>query len=196
MKYFSKLLSMLLIGAMLVVTSCTDYDEDIKNLNNKVDDLKQELVEGQINPLKADLAATKTALEAAIADANKKVAENKEAIEALEEVDKAHEAAIAEANAAIAAAVATLEGQLAELESNHDADSEAVNAKIAAEVTKVNEAITAAVTRIAENEKDIAALEAKDAELVKGIADANAAIKANAEVIKTNTESSKRCCCC
>ena len=37
MKYLSKLLSMLLVGAMLYSTGCTDYAEDIKDVDNRVD---------------------------------------------------------------------------------------------------------------------------------------------------------------
>ena len=43
MKYFSKLLSMLLVGAMLVSTACTDYAEDIKNTNERVDKVEAEV---------------------------------------------------------------------------------------------------------------------------------------------------------
>ena len=64
MKYLSKLLSMLLVGVLLFA-GCTDYDEDIKNLNNKIDKVQQELVEGHIAPLRADLETTKTSLETA-----------------------------------------------------------------------------------------------------------------------------------
>ena len=181
MKYLSKLLSMLLVGVMLSVTACTDYDQDIKDLNNKVDALEKELVEGQINPLKADLAATKAALEAAIADANDKIAENKAAVEALKEVDKQHSEDIADAQEAIADAIVAI----GDLEDKHDGDIEAVNAKIA----KANDAINAAVARISENEDAIDALKSKDAELAQGIADALVAIKANADAIQANKES-------
>ena len=68
MNYFSKFLSLFLVGAMLYATGCTDYDQDIKDLNNKVDELEQTL-QGQIDPLKADLEAVQTALEQAIEEA-------------------------------------------------------------------------------------------------------------------------------
>ena len=45
MKYFSKLLSMLLVGAMLVSTACTDYAEDIKNTNERVDVVEADVQE-------------------------------------------------------------------------------------------------------------------------------------------------------
>lgn len=186
MKYLSKLLSMLLVGAMLTVTACTDYDEDIKNLNDKVDNLEQELVEGQINPLKADLEATAAALEDAIEAAEAKIAENKAEIADLKAVDAEHTAAIEAANKAIADAVTNFEAALAELETNHDADIEAVNAKIAEEAAKASEAIEAAVALITENQEAIEALEAKDAELAESIDEALVAIQANATKIEEN----------
>ncbi len=68
MKYLSKLLSMLLIGAMLWTTACTDYDEDIRDLNNKIDDIHSSLINGQIEPLKSDLARVEAQLRQALAD--------------------------------------------------------------------------------------------------------------------------------
>lgn len=191
MKYLSKLMSMLLIGGMLYSTGCTDYASDIEDLNQKVDDLEKELVEGQINPLKADLESVKKALEDAIAAGNAKIAENKEAIDALKAVDAQHDAAIKEAKDAIAAAVVELEalkGQLAELEDKHDADIKAVYDEIAKQVAEVNAKIADAVERIAANEEAISALKDKDAELAKAIEDAQAAIAANAEDIDENAK--------
>lgn len=191
MKYLSKLMSMLLIGGMLYSTGCTDYASDIEDLNQKVDDLEKELVEGQINPLKADLESVKKALEDAIAAGNAKIAENKEAIDALKAVDAQHDAAIKEAKDAIAAAVVELEalkGQLAELEDKHDADIKAVYDEIAKQVAEVNAKIADAVERIAANEEAISALKEKDAELAKAIEEAQAAIAANAEDIDENAK--------
>lgn len=184
-------MSMLLIGGMLYSTGCTDYASDIEDLNQKVDDLEKELVEGQINPLKADLESVKKALEDAIAAGNAKIAENKEAIDALKAVDAQHDAAIKEAKDAIAAAVVELEalkGQLAELEDKHDADIKAVYDEIAKQVAEVNAKIADAVERIAANEEAISALKDKDAELAKAIEEAQAAIAANAEDIDENAE--------
>ena len=184
-------MSMLLIGGMLYSTGCTDYASDIEDLNQKVDDLEKELVEGQINPLKTDLESVKKALEDAIAAGNAKIAENKEAIDALKAVDAQHDAAIKEAKDAIAAAVVELEalkGQLAELEDKHDADIKAVYDEIAKQVAEVNAKIAAAVERIAANEEAISALKEKDAELAKAIEEAQAAIAANAEDIDENAK--------
>lgn len=191
MKYLSKFLSLFLVGAMLYATGCTDYDQDIKDLNNKVDALEEELVKGKIDPLAADLDALKGALEKAIEEGNAKIAENKEAIDALKAMDKKHDAAIKDAEDAIAAAVVELEalkGQLAELEDKHDADIEAVRAELKEQIDAVNAKIAEAVARIAENEEAIKALKAKDAELAKAIEDAGAAIAANAADIEENAD--------
>lgn len=191
MKYLSKFLSLFLVGAMLYATGCTDYDQDIKDLNNKVDALEEELVKGKIDPLAADLDALKGALEKAIEEGNAKIAENKEAIDALKAMDKEHDAAIKDAEDAIAAAVVELEalkGQLAELEGKHDADIEAVRAELKEQIDAVNATIAEAVARIAENEEAIEALKAKDAELAKAIEDAEAAIAANAADIEVNAD--------
>lgn len=182
MKVFSKLLSIFLVGMLLVQVGCTDYDEDIRKVNDRID----ELVSDQIDPLKADLEATKAALEGAIAAANAEIANNKAAIDALKKVDEEHTAAIAAANKAIADAVTKFEASLSALETAHDADIATLNAKIAEEAAKATEAINAAVARITKNEEAVAALKEKDAELAKSINDALAAIQANASKITEN----------
>lgn len=45
MKYFSKLLSMLLVGVVLVSTACTDYADDIANTNERLEEVQAD-VEG------------------------------------------------------------------------------------------------------------------------------------------------------
>ena len=80
MKYLSKLLSMFLVGAMLYSTGCTDHAADIKDINNRLD----ELVQNEIDPLKADLDKTKTELQAAIADVNEAIEDHAEDLAALE----------------------------------------------------------------------------------------------------------------
>ena len=56
MKYLSKLLSMLLIGAMLYTVGCAKYDDEIRDLNNKIENLES-MMSDQISPLKTDLNA-------------------------------------------------------------------------------------------------------------------------------------------
>ncbi len=174
------------MGVMLYSTGCTDYDEDIKNINDRIDNLEQT----QIDPLKTDLKALQSALQSAIKDGNEKIADNKKAIDELKAVDAEHDAAIKEATDAIAAAVtriAALEAGLEDLKGEHDADIEAVYAKIAEEINKVNESIADAVARIADNEEAIEALKEKDAELAKALEEAVAAIKLNADAIAENS---------
>lgn len=111
MKYFSKLLSMLLVGAMLFTVGCTDYDEDIKNLEEKVDDIVETLYNDEINPLKADLADTKANLEQLKQDLEEALAalETKHDKD-IEDLKKDLEDQIAEANQKIL----DLEGALAD----------------------------------------------------------------------------------
>ena len=187
MKYLSKFLSMLLVGAMLYSTGCTDYDADIRDMQQQIDDIR----EGEINPLKVDLQSLKQALEDAIEAGNAKIAENKAAIDALVATDAEHDEAIQEAKDAIADAVVELEalkGQLAELEGKHDADIKAVYDEIAKQVAEVNAKIADAVARISANEEAIEALKDVDAELAKDIETAVASITLNAEAIAENAE--------
>ena len=188
MKYLSKFLSMLLVGAMLYSTGCTDYDADIRDMQQQIDDMRTELIEGEINPLKTNLESLSKALEDAIEEGNAKIAENKTAIDALVAADKVHDEAIKEANDAIAdalTAIATLES---ELKAQHEADIEAVYNTINTKVAEVNAAIEAAVERISANEEAIKALKDTDAELAKGIETALASIKLNTEAIAENAK--------
>ena len=61
MKYLSKLLSILLIGAMLYTVGCAKYDDDIRDLNNKIENLES-MMNDQIAPMKTDLDAITTGL--------------------------------------------------------------------------------------------------------------------------------------
>lgn len=192
MKYLSKFLSLFLVGAMLYATGCTDYDQDIKDLNNKVDALEEELVKGKIDPLAADLDALKGALEKAIEEGNAKIAENKEAIDALKAMDKEHDAAIKDAEDAIAAAVVELEalkgqlaelealkGQLAELEGKHGADIEAIRAELNEQIAELEGKHGADIEAVrAELKKQIDAVNATIAEAVARITKNEEAIKA------------------
>lgn len=211
MKYLSKLMSMLLIGGMLFTIGCTDYDSDIKNLQDRVDEVENELqkeMDDRINALDADLDAVETALKGLIKEANDKIAANETAINNLKSVDAEHEKAIKEAKDAIAAAVeriATLETKLAaltkeleDLEGKHDADIEAVRAELAkeiadlntailAEIATVNTAIADAVGRITTNEGDIAALKKADEEFQKAIDELKGVDSTLAGAIAENT---------
>lgn len=166
MKYLSKLLSMFLVGAMLYSTGCTDYGEDIANLNDKVDNLEQELVNGQINPLKADLAATKAALEAAIETAKSEILTQHEAdVKTLKEAD-------AKAEEAIEAALKAIK----------DGD-DALDKKIADAVTAIGEA-----------NKKIEALETVDTQIKENLTTLENSLKgtqADVESLKGDVDSMK-----
>lgn len=170
MKYFSKLLSMFLVGAMLYSTGCTDYETDINNLKQDVDQIKQEL-NGQIDALKADLGADITALEGAIEAANNAIAANQTAIDGLKAADaamdtrvKAAEEAIIKANADIAAANAAIAENADAIEENAKA-IEAAKKSIADAVAAIEEANKA----IEENADAIEALKLVDEEFAKDI---------------------------
>lgn len=115
MKYLSKLLSMLLVGVLLFA-GCTDYDEDIKNLNNKIDKVQSSLMDDHISPLKSDLEKAKTDLAVLVETAKKElVATHKADVDALKAKDTELNGLITAANTAIAAAnqrISDLEGQL------------------------------------------------------------------------------------
>lgn len=157
MKYLSKFLSLFLVGAMLYATGCTDYDQDIKDLNNKVDELEQTL-QGQIDPLKTDLEAVQTALEQAIKDGEALKAKHEEDVKALQDAD-------AKAQEAIDAALKAIEEGDAELDKK----------------------IADAVKAIEEANKKIADLEAVDAEIkenLKTLEDSLKGTQADVESLK------------
>jgi chromosome segregation ATPase len=197
MKYLSKLLSMLLVGAMLYSTGCTDYGADIDKLNEKVDELYETLQDGQIDPLKADLAQTKEDLakaEAAIAALTTK---HNEDIAALKAVDTQLDGKITAANDAILALEAALEQEVKDLEDQiaalntaiEQAKQEAANAndalkqELLQEITDLETELVAAVSELQSKlEGDIKDL--RD-DMQKKIDDANAAIdEANDDIDK------------
>lgn len=174
MKYFSKLLSMLLVGAMLFTVGCTDYDEDIKHLEEKVDDIVETLYNDEINPLKADLADTKANLEQlkqdledALAALETKHDEDIEALKTLLESKIAEanqkilnlEGALADEVAAREAAITALTNQLneakTELQGKIDAEAaarangdQALAANLAQEIKDRQDAISALETKL------------------------------------------------
>ena len=158
MKYLSKLLGMLLVGAMLYSTGCTDYDADIKNINDRIDNLEKT----QIEPLKKDLADTKTALENAIATAKSEILAQHEAdVKDLQAADKKAQEDIAAALEAIKKGDAALDERLTTAEdaiktaTGDIADLKTVDAEIKAELKTISENLTA-VTGDVESLKQIA----------------------------------------
>lgn len=197
MKYLSKLLSMLLVGAMLYSTGCTDWGKDIENLENKVDEIQKELQEGQINPLKADLAQTKEDLAKAQEAINALTTKHNEDIEALKAVDSQLDGKIKAANDAILALEGTLEQEVAALEAEIDAletaiaqakqeakDADAaLKAELLKEITDLETELLAKITELQTKlEGDIETLrtdmQTKIDEANKAIDEANDAIDA------------------
>ena len=134
MKYFSKLLSMLLVGAMLFTVGCTDYDEDIKHLEEKVDDIVETLYNDEINPLKADLADTKANLEQLKQDLE----------DALAALETKHDEDIAEIKALLESKIAEANQKILNLEG-----------ALADEVAAREEAITALTNQLNEAKTDL-----------------------------------------
>lgn len=156
MKYFSKLLSMFLLGAMLLPVGCTDYDEDIQAVNDRIDNL----LSGEIEPLKADLAAAVTDLEGAIESAVATInATHKADVEALRAADAELDGKIAAANTAIANLAAALEAAEGDI------------ASLQGQMTDALAAIEAAEEAIAALNGEVDGLKAKDAELAAELAE-------------------------
>ena len=169
MKYFSKLLSMLLVGAMLFTVGCTDYDEDIKNLKQEVNDIVETLYNDEINPLKADLADTKANLEQLKQDLE-------DALAALEaEHDKDIEALKADLESKIAEAnqkILDLEGALADEVAAREAAITALTKQLNDAKTELQGKIDAEATARANGDKALAD------DLAKEIEDRQTAISA------------------
>lgn len=132
MKYFSKLLSMLLVGAMLFTVGCTDYDEDIKNLKQEVNDIVETLYNDEINPLKADLADTKANLEQLKQDLE----------DALAALETKHDEDIAEVKALLESKIAEANQKILNLEGALADEVAAREAAITALTNQLNEAKT------------------------------------------------------
>lgn len=171
-KYLFNLTKALLVGFAFAVVGCTDYDEDIKNINNRID---QEIIAGKIDPLKMDLEKAIADLKAAQAALETEIkAAHEEDVNALKASDANLQAAIDEANNAIVALKAELNNKIDGVESDL---TEKINA--------AEEKIAAANTAIEELQADVEALNNKDEELAKGIADLKNELKALGDELKT-----------
>ena len=151
MKYLSKLMSMLLIGSMLWTVGCAKYDDEISDLNNKIENLES-MMNDQIKPMETDLEAIKTQLTQLTKDTESLTASHKSDLEALkkaneelakrvkdlEDADYAQQVldAIADFNEAVAALNtmdAAFQTQLATIELNIS--------KNVGDISKANEAL-------------------------------------------------------
>ena len=209
-----KYLSALLFGALLFAstgtfTSCKDYDDDIKNLQEQIDSQKTDLeskvtamettvsnlqsaqtsLESEIASVKSDaeaaaLAAQNTAIETAKAELEAAKAELQAAIEA---GASASEEAIAEAAAAAEKVMAEVSGRVDALESFQATTEEALkNLQAANETLQTN--ITTLETEVANQLKEqgqrLTALEAQVAALEEYKASDEVATKGNAAQIE------------
>ena len=192
MKYLSKLLSMLLVGVLLFA-GCTDYDEDIKNLNNKIDKVQSSLMDDHISPLKSDLEKAKTDLAALVETAKAELAAaHKADVDALKAKDTELNGLIAAANTAIAAAnqrISDLEGQLAA------AKTELNNAIATGDAATLKAAQEDAASKVAalksELEGAISTLTNNMAEQVKLVNEAIAALNGDVDALQLQDEAFK-----
>lgn len=175
MKYFSKLLSMFLVGMVLVSVGCTDYDEQIRDLHNKIDQNQTDMtekVDAEINALEADLAQVKADLEAALeAMKNELSTKHKEDVDALKAIDAELDGKIAAANEAILA----LEGELAKEVSRLEGEIDTLEAALEAAKKELADAIKAGD-------------DAVKAELTKKITDLETSLLAKINELQTKLE--------
>lgn len=163
---FSNFVKLFLAGASLLAVGCTDYGQDIQNLNDRIDDLQTDV----IDPLAVDLEAVKADLAAAKTDLQAKIDANKALIDGLtDELATAKSNIKANADAIAAAqgdidklevAVETINGQIKDLD---DAvkdlkDQDEVFAK---DIDNLKTAVANNAAEIAKNKQDIANLTKK-----------------------------------
>lgn len=179
MKYLSKLLSMLLVGAMLYSTGCTDYAEDIKNVDNRVEEVTGALQKAVENAQKANDALKEqiTALETQLAGVESELEQAKK--------DLATKKELAED---LAALKTDLESQIGGIEARVEANEKAI-ATLQSFVTNFNGDLTnagyenfaqvlAALNTLKANyEQHLVDFENYKAEAAKALADAVAALE-------------------
>ena len=128
-----RIFGMLLMGAMVIAsvsmfTSCKDYDDDINDLNKKIDAITAQNLQSQLNTLQTALAEAKTAAEtakAAAATAQETATDAEKTAQATAEAAaKAQD--VADIEAAIAALAVVMDGAASE------EDLAALEAQIAA----------------------------------------------------------------
>ena len=157
------------MGVMLYSTGCADYDEDITALSDKID----QLISGEIQPLKADLAKVKTDLEAAIAAAKAELKDvHEKDVKALQEADAALDAKLATANEKILA----LEGDITALKAEDKKLGDKLSA-LEGKMTEAEKAIDEANKAIDAVEDRATKLEAADKEFAEELKTIKADIK-------------------
>ena len=155
----------LLLGFAFVVVGCSDYDEDIKALNNRID---QEIIKGQIDPLKMDLQKTAADLKAAQSALENEIkAAHQEDVQNLKDADANLQSAIKAANAAIVELSTELNGRINGVESNFNE-----------QIASVNQKIDEANAAIATLQSDVEGLNAKDQQFAEQLAGLQAQLTA------------------
>ena len=218
MKSYLSKLGVLLFGVMFAVAGCQDYDEDIRKVNDRLDENTKELTtiteeldaaiaaleakhDADLSKVKADLqgeiaskvADAKKALEEAYkaADAglqSKIDAAIKKAEDAAKALEEAYKKADEEIKKAYAAADAALETKLT---GYVDGKVKTLNESIASLSSKHDQDMKAAAAELLKVKQD---LEAADTAIKGQIADLDKAVKANASDIaklKTDLEQAK-----
>ena len=182
---------------MLYSTGCTDYGQEIDNLNQKVDQIENDLrhdYDGKINSLSAKLDETKEGLEALVEKEISDLSAKHDAdIKALEDAYKAADSAleaslqkkIDDANAAIVALEKALADKAAELKAAQEAGDAAL-------ATQIEQAKKEAADKAEELNNKIIALESKldtkAAELKAAQEAGDAALQAKLDAEVTNLE--------
>ena len=150
---FTKLAALLLAGAALFATGCTDYEVDIQKVDKKVDDLttgKVATLENQVQQLQATVATLETkadhdadiqALRTTISELETALKEDlaaaKQRIAALEAADEAFKTQIAGIENTLqgqAQAIELINGEIAQLKGRLDAAEAAI--------TNINEVLS------------------------------------------------------
>ena len=192
---FSNVVKLFLAGACFVAVGCSDYGQDISNLNDRVNALET----NKITPLETDLAAVKADLAAAKTNLQTKINENTAAINGLTE-------ALATAKNSINATIEGINANIAALD-KEIADLKSQDAKFAADITDLKTAIEnlkakdaafeehvkayevfvqLVETKLAALEGEVEALKAKDEELSSLIAAIDERVAKNAQDIADN----------
>ncbi len=163
-KYFLNVAKMFLVGATLAVVGCTDYDEDIRDLNERID---KEILNDEIAPLKVKLDETVANLNASTESLQKLIDANKADIAALQQVD-------ADLNAAINGINTEIGNINTELGNTNDRIDDVNNRvdDVNDKVDNVNSTLLDKINNLETN------LTAADTELANKIAAANEAISA------------------
>lgn len=127
MKKFFRLVSMLAIaGATFAYTSCTDYDQDIEAVNNRIDNLET----GRLKTAEDQIASLKSS------------------VTALQDAQSKSEAAIKDLQSNLASLTEKHDKDIAQLKKDYEAADAALKTAIEAKITELTNTFTAQVKAI------------------------------------------------